>query len=81
MALLQRQTGRSLELETDRNPQIYGLFFDTEAKTIQWKKYSIVNKWYWFNWWSAGRRMQTLIFLNFFIFLYKAQVQVDQGPP
>jgi hypothetical protein len=27
------------------------LNFDKEAQTIQWKKDSIFNKWYWYNWW------------------------------
>jgi hypothetical protein len=32
----------------------YGhLIFDQEAKTIQWKKESIFNKWCWSNWQSA----------------------------
>jgi hypothetical protein len=33
------------------------LIFDKGAKTIQWKKDSIFNKWCWFNWRSVGRRM------------------------
>jgi hypothetical protein len=50
------------------NPHTHGhLSFDKGAKTI------IFNKWCWFNWRSTCRRMK--------IFLYKAQVQVDQGPP
>jgi hypothetical protein len=39
-------------------------------------KDSIFNKRCWFNWQSACRRMQIEPFLS----LYKAQVQVDQGP-
>jgi hypothetical protein len=55
------------------NPHTYGLLiFEKRAKTIQWKKDSIFNKWCLFNWWLACRRMLSL---------YKAQVQVDQGPP
>jgi hypothetical protein len=34
------------------------LIFDKGAKTIQWKKDSIFNKWCWFNWQSTCRRMQ-----------------------
>jgi hypothetical protein len=34
------------------------LIFDKGAKTIEWGKDSIFNKWYWFNWWSACRKMQ-----------------------
>ena len=40
------------------------LIFDKDAKTIQWKKGSIFNKWCWFNWWSACRRMQINSFLS-----------------
>jgi hypothetical protein len=47
------------------NPHIYGhLIFDKGAKTIQWEKDSIFNKWYWFNWQSACRRMQINPFLS-----------------
>jgi hypothetical protein len=36
--------------DPEMNPHIYGnLIFDKEAKTIQWKKDSIFNKWYWHN--------------------------------
>jgi hypothetical protein len=40
------------------------LIFDKGAKTIQWKKESIFNKWCWFNWWSSYRRMQIDPFLS-----------------
>jgi hypothetical protein len=43
----------------------YGyLIFDKEAKTIHGKKDSIFNKWCWFNWTSACRRMQVDSFLS-----------------
>jgi len=43
---------------------MYGhLIFDKRAKTIQWKKDSIFNKWCQFNWRSACRRMQINPFL------------------
>jgi hypothetical protein len=39
------------------NPHTCGhLIFDKGAKTIQWKKDSIFNKWCWLNWWFACRR-------------------------
>jgi hypothetical protein len=42
--------------DPEMNPHTCGyLIFDKGAKTIQWKKDSIFNKWYWFNWWSACR--------------------------
>ena len=40
------------------------LIFDKGAKTIQWKKASIFNKWSWFNWWSTCPRMQIDPFLT-----------------
>jgi hypothetical protein len=50
------QWNRTEDLEM--NPHIYGrLIFDKGAKTIQWKKDSIFNKWCWLNWWISGRRM------------------------
>jgi hypothetical protein len=45
--------------DPEMNPHTYGhLIFDKRAKTIQWKQDSIFNKWCWFNWLSACRRMQ-----------------------
>jgi hypothetical protein len=51
------------------NPEVnlhtYGhLIFDKEAKTIQWKKDSIFNKWCWHNWELLCRRMQIDPFLS-----------------
>ena len=47
------------------NPHTYGhLIFDKGAKTIQWKKDSIFNKWCWVNWQSTCRRMQIDPFLS-----------------
>jgi hypothetical protein len=47
------------------NPHTYGhLIFDKEAKTIQWKKDSIFNKWCWHNWWLSCRRMLIDPFLS-----------------
>jgi hypothetical protein len=43
----------------------YGhLIFDKEAKTIQWKKESIFNKWCWSNWLSIRRKMKTDPYLS-----------------
>ena len=37
--------------DSEMNPHSYShLIFDKVAKTIQWKKDSIFNKWCWFNW-------------------------------
>ena len=45
------------------NPHTYDdLIFDKGAKTIQWKKDSIFNKWCWHNW-HLCRRMQIDPFL------------------
>jgi hypothetical protein len=47
------------------NPHTYGhLIFDKGAKTIQWKKESIFNKWSRFTWRSPCRRMQINPFLS-----------------
>jgi hypothetical protein len=47
------------------NPHTYGhLIFDKGAKTIQWKKDSIFNKWCWLNWLLACGRMQIDPFLS-----------------
>jgi hypothetical protein len=47
------------------NPQSYGhLIFDNGAKTIQWKKDTIFNKWCWHNWQLSCRRMQIDPFLS-----------------
>jgi hypothetical protein len=45
--------------DREMNPHTYGhLIFDKGAKSIQCNKDSIFNKWCWFNWQSAYRRMQ-----------------------
>jgi hypothetical protein len=45
--------------DPEMNPHSYGqLIFDKAAKTIQWKKDSIFNKWCWHNWRILCRRMQ-----------------------
>ena len=41
------------------NSHNYGqLIFDKRSKNIQWTKDNIFNKWCWFNWMSACRRLQ-----------------------
>jgi hypothetical protein len=51
--------------DPDMNPHTYGhLMFDKGAKTIQWKKDSIFNKWHWHNWQLSCRRMRILPFLS-----------------
>jgi hypothetical protein len=45
--------------DPEMNAYTYGpLIFNKGTKTIQWKKDSIFNKWCWFNWQLACRRMQ-----------------------
>jgi len=51
--------------DPEMNPHTYShLIFDKGAKIIQWKKDNIFNKWCWFNWRSACRRMQIDSFLS-----------------
>ena len=51
--------------DPEMNPHIYGhLIFDKGAKTIQWKKDSIFNKWCWHNWQFSCRRMRIDPFLS-----------------
>ena len=47
--------------DPEMNPH---LIFDKGAENIQWKKDSLFNKWCWFNWRSACRRMQIDPFLS-----------------
>jgi hypothetical protein len=47
------------------NPYTYGHgIFDKGTKSVQCKKDNIFNKWCWFNWWLAWRRMQINPFLT-----------------
>jgi hypothetical protein len=56
--------------ELEMNPHTYGhLIFDKGAKTIQWEKDSVFNKWCWFNWQLSCRRMQIDSFFFVFIFV------------
>jgi hypothetical protein len=51
--------------DPEMKPHTYDhLIFDKGAKTIQWKKDSIFNKWCRLNWWLACRRMQIDPFLS-----------------
>jgi hypothetical protein len=61
-----RQVDQCNKIEDpEMNPHTYDhLIFDKEAKTIQWKNDSIFNKWCWFNWQLACRRMHIDPFLS-----------------
>ena len=51
--------------DPEMNPHADGhLIFDKGAKTIQWKKDSIFNKWCWHNWLLSYRRMRIDPFLS-----------------
>ena len=51
--------------DPEMNPHTYGhLIFENGAKTIQWNKDSIFNKWFWFNRQSACRSVQIDPFLS-----------------
>ena len=47
------------------NPHTYvHLIFNKGAKTMEYKKDSIFNKWFWFNWQSVGKTMHINPFLS-----------------
>ena len=47
------------------SPLIYGhLLFDKGGKSIQWRRDSLFNKWYWENWTATCRRMKLENFLT-----------------
>ena len=51
--------------DPEMNPHTYGhVIFDKGAKTIQWKKDSIFNKWCWHNWQLSCRKMRIDPFLS-----------------
>jgi hypothetical protein len=51
--------------DPEMDPHTYGhVIFDKGAKTIQWKKDSIFNKWCWHNWQLSCRRMRIDPFLS-----------------
>jgi hypothetical protein len=51
--------------DPEMNPHTYGhVIFDKGAKTIQWIKDSVFNKWCWLKWRFACRRMQIDPFLS-----------------
>jgi len=59
MALVQRRADQWNRIEhPEMNPHTCGrLIFDKGAKTIQWKRDSIFNKWCWFIWKSTCKRL------------------------
>ena len=49
----------------ERNPHIYGqMIFNKGAKTIQWRKDSLFNKWCWENWISTCERIKSAPYLT-----------------
>jgi hypothetical protein len=63
--------------DSEMNPHTYGhLIFDKGAKTIQWKKDSIFNKWCWHNWWLSCMRMLIDPFLSPFTKLKSKWIKV-----
>jgi hypothetical protein len=66
MVLVQKQEGQWNRVEDpEMNPHTYGhLIFDKGAKTSNGKKDRICNKWCWFNWRLACRRIWIDPFLS-----------------
>ena len=42
---------------------LWAPYFDRGNKNIQWRKYSLFNKWYWENWTSYTQKNETEHFL------------------
>jgi hypothetical protein len=77
MVLVDRQVDQWNRIEDpEMNPHTYGhLIFDKGAKTIQWRKDSVFNKWCRQNWWLSCRRMQMDPFLSPCLPILKVQTR------
>ena len=59
--------GQNRQTRKKKNPCTYGqLIYDKEGKTIQRRRDSLFNKWYWENWTATGKRMKLDQFLTLY---------------
>ena len=64
--------------DPEMSPHTYGhLIFDKGAKTIQWKKDSIFNKWCWHNWWYHVEECELI---HFYLLVLRSNLSGLRNP-